>query len=47
MKPDNFIDIPQTWNNISMYVMGTCIWKAVQTSAQLKINNNQTIGNIY
>jgi ubiquinone/menaquinone biosynthesis C-methylase UbiE len=34
MKPDNFTDIPQTWDNISMYVMRTCIWKAVQSSAK-------------
>ncbi len=33
MIPDNFINIPQTWDNISMYVMRTCIWKAVQASA--------------
>lgn len=33
MKPDNFTDIPQTWDNISMYVMRTCIWKAVQACA--------------
>jgi SAM-dependent methyltransferase len=33
MKPDNFTDIPQTWDNISMYVMRTCIWNAVQASA--------------
>ena len=31
--PDNFTDIPQTWDNISMYVMRTCIWKALQASA--------------
>jgi ubiquinone/menaquinone biosynthesis C-methylase UbiE len=30
MGPDNFTDIPQTWDNISMYVIRTCIWKAVQ-----------------
>jgi ubiquinone/menaquinone biosynthesis C-methylase UbiE len=33
MKPDNFTDIPQTWDNISMYVMRSCIWKAVQACA--------------
>ena len=33
MKPDNFTDIPQTWDNISMYVMRTCIRKAVQACA--------------
>ncbi len=33
MKPNNFTDIPQTWDNISMYVIRTCIWKAVQVCA--------------
>jgi SAM-dependent methyltransferase len=33
MKPDNFTEIPQTWDNISMYVMRTCIWNAVQECA--------------
>ncbi len=33
MKPDNFTNIPQTWDNISMYVIRTCIWKAVQACA--------------
>jgi SAM-dependent methyltransferase len=33
MKSDNFTDIPQTWDNISVYVMRTCIWKAVQACA--------------
>jgi SAM-dependent methyltransferase len=31
--PDNFTDIPQTWDNISVYVIRTCIWKAVQACA--------------
>jgi ubiquinone/menaquinone biosynthesis C-methylase UbiE len=30
MKPDNFTEIPQTWDNIGMYVIRTCIWQAVQ-----------------
>jgi SAM-dependent methyltransferase len=33
MKPDNFIDIPATWNNVDMYVIRTCIWNAVQKAA--------------
>ena len=33
MQPDNFTTIPQTWDNISMYVIRTCIWNAVQASA--------------
>ena len=33
MKPDNFTDIPKTWDNISMYVIRSCIWKAVQACA--------------
>jgi SAM-dependent methyltransferase len=33
MNPDNFTNIPQTWDNISVYVMRTCIWKAVQVCA--------------
>ena len=33
MKSDNFTEIPQTWDNISVYVMRTCIWKAVQVCA--------------
>ena len=33
MKPDNFTDIPQSWDNISMYVIRTCIWNAVQACA--------------
>lgn len=33
MTHDNFTSIPQTWDNISVYVMRTCIWKAVQASA--------------
>lgn len=33
MQPDNFTNIPQTPDNISMYVIRTCIWNAVQTCA--------------
>lgn len=33
MQPDNFTNIPLTRDNISMYVMRTCIWNAVQASA--------------
>ncbi|MCX6318197.1 MAG: class I SAM-dependent methyltransferase [Bacteroidetes bacterium] len=33
MKPDNFTDIPKTWDNMSMYVIRSSIWKAVQACA--------------
>jgi ubiquinone/menaquinone biosynthesis C-methylase UbiE len=33
MKPDNFTSIPQTWDNIDMYVIRTCIWNAIQKCA--------------
>lgn len=33
MQPDNFTSIPQTWDNISVYVIRTCIWNAVQKCA--------------
>ena len=32
-KADNFTEIPLTWDNMSIYVMRSCIWKAVQTCA--------------
>lgn len=32
-QPDNFTEIPQTWDNMSTYVIRTCIWNAVQASA--------------
>ncbi len=33
IKNDNFISIPQTWDNIDMYVIRTCIWNALQACA--------------
>jgi len=33
MQPDNFTNIPLTWDNISTYVIRTCIWNAVQATA--------------
>lgn len=33
MQPDNFTNIPQTWDNMSTYVIRTCIWNAVQSCA--------------
>lgn len=33
VKPDNFTEIPLTWDNISTYVIRTCIWNAVQLCA--------------
>ena len=33
MKADNFTNIPQTPDNIDMYVIRTCIWNALQKSA--------------
>lgn len=33
MKPDNFTDIPRTWDNIHLYVIRTCIWNALQRCA--------------
>lgn len=33
MKADNFTNIPQTWDNVDMYVVRTCIWNALQACA--------------
>lgn len=33
MKADNFTTIPQTWDNIDMYVIRTCIWNAIKKCA--------------
>jgi SAM-dependent methyltransferase len=33
MKADNFTTIPTTWDNMSMYVIRTCIWEAVKKTA--------------
>jgi SAM-dependent methyltransferase len=33
MAPDNFTRIPQTGDNMDMYVIRTCIWNAVQKCA--------------
>ena len=32
-QPDNFTTIPLTWDNMSLYVIRTCIWNAVQATA--------------
>lgn len=32
-SPDNFTEIPLTWDNMSLYVMRTCLWNAVQVTA--------------